>query len=434
MNSTLEMLYQPLGGLMTYPSKLPQCAGDPQYNIFSCGLGDLNNVALFNNRNSGLSMKLDGAGGDTKSGLAKTKAIAETLERYCSCTYTADQFIVASADELGSDALDLESIPVLSDQEYAYPNCPLIRPDKSQKIRWVKGISLTSQKPLYIPAIMTYLHIPYMNNSERFWLPISTGCAIHMNFEKALINGINEVVERDAISLTWLNELPLRKLEIRTDALPEWCLDYYNRTANNPFIQTYYFDATTDLGIPSIYSLQISEHNRKVAAMVMCTTELDPLIAFSKITREAASLRIALQNRQPDKTVLDQFHEVTDGALYMGHPSQLDSFNFLRNTKDEKSLTDMRNLSTGSDKEDLNNLIQILQEKGHEIFAVDITSDEAKRAGMSAVRVIIPTLQPLSFFYRAQFKGSTRLYDGPEKMGYARKTEEQLNQKPQPFA
>src|SRR5699024_6187160 len=132
---------------------------------------------------------------------AELKSMAETLERYCSCTYKDNQFIYATANELGEDALDLDSIPMVSEKELQHPHCLIKRPDKSKRIRWVKGMSLTRKRPVYIPAVMVYLYIPFVTEVEQFWLPISTGCAIHTTYEKAIINGIKEVVERDAISL-----------------------------------------------------------------------------------------------------------------------------------------------------------------------------------------------------------------------------------------
>lgn len=430
----LEKLYQPIGGLMTHPNKLPQSPGEPEYSIYSARLGDLNQVSLFHGRNFGYPMQMDGAGGDIDDQVAKLKSEAETLERYCSCAYTDEQFIYATANELGEKALDLDQIPIVSDSELAHPHCPIQRPNKNEKIRWVKGLSLTRNRPVYIPAIMTYLYIPYTSLAEQFWLPISTGCAIHTSYEKAMINGICEVVERDAISLVWLNQLDIPKIEINTQTLSKQDQQYVNRTMEHPFIETQFYDATTDIGIPTIYCLQRSPYNKKMSSIVMCTTDLNPTEALTKITREAASLRIALQNQEMKTENIEQFGNVSDGALYMAQPKMNSAFDFLTNSKKVTSFESMKDLSTGSDQEDLKKLVEMLRKKGHEIFVVDQTSDEAKRSNFKAVRVIIPTLQPLSFHYRAQFKGSERLYKGPVNMGYRMKSEGELNQYPQPFA
>ena len=60
-------------------------------------------------------------------------------------------------------------------------------------------------------------------------------------------------------------------------------------------------------------------------------------------------------------------------------------------------------------------------------YAVDLTTDEARRAGLVVVRVLIPGLQPLSFNQLAQFRGHPRLYDAPRAMGHTSHVEEELN-------
>lgn len=429
----LENFYNPLGGLMSYPISLPTNYGEPDYPIFSASLGDLNNVSLFKNRNFGRPIELTGAGGDLKEDLARIKAIAETLERYCSCVYKEEQFIFATANELGAEAMDLDSIPQISDLEAAHPSCFITKPDKDKVIRWVKGYSLTSKRPIWVPAVMTYLHIPQHEN-ERFWLPISTGCAIHKSYEEALINGINEVVERDAIALTWLNKLPLPKLKIDENKLPKWVFDYYQQIKEQDFVVTEFFDATTDLGIPSIYCVQTTPYNPKISTIVMCTTELDPNVAFTKIMREAASLRIALQNKKQNDRNIDEFIDVMDGALYMGKPEHMHKFDFLKESRNYTDFEDMVNYSTGDSKADLDFLVNHLKQKGHELIAVDLTTDESKSHGMYAVKVIAPSLMPLSFAYRSRFLGTERLYSAPLKMGYGIKTEQDITKDPQPFA
>ncbi|MFC7479479.1 hypothetical protein ACFQX7_04670 [Luedemannella flava] len=67
-------------------------------------------------------------------------------------------------------------------------------------------------------------------------------------------------------------------------------------------------------------------------------------------------------------------------------------------------------------------------------YVVDLTSDEALRAGMTVVRTVIPRLQPLSFSYRARYLGHPRLYRAPARMGHPTRSEAELNPWPQPFA
>ena len=94
----------------------------------------------------------------------------------------------------------------------------------------------------------------------------------------------------------------------------------------------------------------------------------------------------------------------------------------------------LESLGTGTPEGDLAALVERLAGRGLEVVVVDLTSDEAARAGLWVVRAVIPGLQPLSFNYRARFLGHGRLYDAPLRMGHRSWSEPDLNLWPQPFA
>ncbi|AYK09235.1 hypothetical protein D8Z77_19285 [Brevibacillus laterosporus] len=212
----LEKLVQPMVGLISRVDRLPISPGEPEFPIHLSSLGDISHSHTQIKRTTqgrSISVGMDGAGGSTDVAESRIRSMAEGLERYSSCTYDERQFIWATADELGDDALDLRKVPVCSDAELRHPKCGVINPVTDALIRWVKGISLLDQREVWVPAIMTYLHLSAESMGERFWLPISTGCAAHVSIEEALISAICEVIERDAISLTWLQQISLPHIE-----------------------------------------------------------------------------------------------------------------------------------------------------------------------------------------------------------------------------
>ena len=426
---------QPVGGLMSRVTQLPALPGEPNFSIHSSSLGDVNQVLnlsphwLKGKLNVGA---LNGAGGDVDADLSRIKAIAEGLERYSSCVYDERQFIWATAEELGDEALDLDTLPQCSATELANPRCPILAPDKRAPMRWVRGISLTDSRPVWIPAILVYLHLSPLSAGERITLPISTGCAAHVTLEQALIGGLCEVIERDAISLVWLQQLSLPRIEL--DEVPAWLEGFAARNEASRDVTQMFFDATSELGVPTVYSLQLSPGNDALAALVMCSTELDPAIAIAKVMRESASSRIAMQQTRPVPESWDDFIDVFHGAVYMGHRDRLPAYDFLVNSTGVRRLSEMPVLAAGNPKRDLRNILSRLSGRGMEAFAVDLTTDEAKRAGMWVVKTIVPMLQPLSFSYRARYLGHPRLYLGPQLMGYGARPESEINSWPQPFA
>lgn len=429
----LENLVSPLGGLFNRLDELSNQPGEPRLHLAYAQVGDLANVFPYvrSSTRSQTAGEMDGTGSHLDIEYAKIAALAEALERYSSAVYSDEQFIWSTATDLGEDALDLDTVPRCSAEELSHPHCPVNLPDKNKPIRWVRGISLMTLRPVWIPAIMVYHYIPYQSIGERFWLPISTGCAAHSSYCEALVSGICEIIERDAISLTWLHRLPLPRIPL--DSVPDHIgsiLEQYHLSHVTPYL----FDATTDLGIPTVYGLFQTPHNKRIATVVTCSADLDAYRAAAKALRECAPVRIALQLPREIPESVDQFIGVFHGAIYTGAPERKSAFDFLLNSTDVRPLSNLPNVPVASPPEALRYLVRLLQGKGYEAYAVDLTTDEALRAGMKVVRVLIPGLQPLSFSTRARFLGHPRLYEAPGRYGYRACSQEGLNPYPQPFA
>jgi ribosomal protein S12 methylthiotransferase accessory factor len=430
----LHDLVSPLGGLIRRVIPLPPAPGEPAYSVCAAELGDLSQVlpsvaAATGGRST--RGQVDGAGGGIETARATTIAIAEALERYSSCVYSEEQFLWETADTLGDAALDLDTVPRCSTAELAHPQCPVRAPDHRSPIRWVLGVSLHSGRLRWVPAMLTYLHIAPMSPAERFALPISTGCAAHPDPVTAVLNAVNEVIERDAISLTWLQRLELPRLEL--DACSSELRDFLDVAAGRD-VHPHLFDATTDVGVPTVYCVAVADHHPTCRTIVTCATDVDPQRAVTKVLREAASGRIALQAPHADPPGLDDFASVYDGAAYMGRPERASAFDFLLHSAGRRQLSDMPRLQRSTPAEQLAVVLRRLEAAGAEAFVVDLTTDEALRAGVTVVRVLIPALQPLSFAYRARFLGHPRLYEAPVRMGFAVLPEPDLNPWPQPFA
>jgi len=430
----LEALVQPIGGLMSQVAPLSALPGEPSFPVFGSMLGDISQVlGRYSRVSDGDTSAYNGAGGSIDPDMARIRAIAEGLERYSSCVFDERQFVWATGNELGREALDLDTIPRCSTSELAHPRCPIAAPSKRAPIRWVRGVSLLDGRPAWVPAVMVFMKLAPLSAAERITLQISTGCAAHISLEHALLSGLSEVIERDAISLVWLQQLPLPRIEL--DDVPEWLRAYLDRDARQSGgIETTFFDATTDLDVPTVYGVQRSPRNRTLATLVMCSTELNPAHAIAKIVRESASSRFAMQQPRTIPTTWDDYSDVSHGATFMGRPEQSAAFDFLLNSTARRRLSDIPSIGTGDVRRDLAGLLGRLRALGMAAYAVDLTTDEALRTGMSVVRVIVPSLQPLSISFRARFLAHPRLYDAPRRMGYPARGEAGINPLPQPFA
>jgi ribosomal protein S12 methylthiotransferase accessory factor len=427
-------LLRPIGGLMEEVSILTQEHTAPAFEV---GVTALDNMTMTFPHVSTIhgtdarNESLGGAGADADPEKAWIRAVVEGAERYCCMVYQPDDFVVASANELGTAALDLGTVPRCSDREYADPACPLRRPDPTAPIRWVRGYSLIDRCERYVPAVMTYLYIN-PRRGEGFWQTITTGVAAHTSLVTALISAICEMIERDAIALTWLARLPLPRIEFESP-LPRELITNYGRLERS-LVRQYFYDATTDLGVPTIYSVQVVDAHPKLAQYVSCATDFSAAAACAKTIREAAPARAVFQLPRAIPGDVADFQSLYEGAVYMGRSEQRSAFDFLLKGTARRPLSAVEIDPPHDERSRLRFLIDRLRAIGTDAIVVDMTTDEVRDAGLWVVRVVVPGLLPMSTIHRARFLGHPRLYTYPEQAGFGTRVEGDINPAPQPFA
>jgi ribosomal protein S12 methylthiotransferase accessory factor len=361
---------------------------------------------------------------------ARLVAIAEAAERYAGCDILGEPRVWAKAAELDGPVLDPGRYPRCSAAEYSAAGCPVRPFDPDARIRWVRGLELTGGGPVWVPAAMACYGLQHRVAGEHFSYPISTGYAVHTDPVEALVGGICEVIERDALSLVWRQRLPI---PLSGPGASSPATDYLASWAERHFIQTYLFDATTDLGVPTVYCLQVAEHDRRARHVVGCAAGRNMALAAEKALLEALGVRGLFYSDDDIPSDYAKFSGLTDGARYMGTPERSAAFDFLVDGAGQRPVVHREALPADPGAV-LARLIAIFTEREMPVAVVDRTTRELAAAGLTCVSVVIPDLQPMSLQPLAQFLAHPRLYDAPARMGYRVSTEGELNPWPQPFA
>lgn len=412
----------------------------PRFDIVTAGLSNLTAALPHVVTSGGGDLReeiVGGSGTHVEFATAWVKAMVEAAERYATMVFEPDDFIIASARELGTRALDLDRIPRCSAREYADPRCPLrpLRPD--EPMRWVRGVSLMTRREVLVPAIMTHLYLQPGEN-ERFWVPISTGVAAHTDLAAALVSALCEAVERDATALTWLTRRPLA--EIAPPAtLPPPFEDFATRLAPPP-TRYHFFDATTDLGIPTVFVVQRNDARPTGRVAVSCATAVTPSHAYCGAIRESAQTRVAIRRDTALPADVADYHDLLHGAAYYARGGDRGDFDFLLANGRRTSLAEMAGTPVaGEAREQLAFLIERLRTRGMEALAIDVTPDEVREVGLWVVRVVVPDLVPVSFVHRARYLGTPRIYRfwqswRAELPAGPAVAEENINPCPMPFA
>lgn len=406
----------------------------PRFHSFIAHLGNLNSAFphVADYRADGVaSLEMAGCGADESPELAMVRAVAEAAERYAMCVFDKRDVITASFAEVGSEGLSSDSIPRCSSAEYADPRC-LLRPiDRNVPIRWVYGYSPLQRKPKMVPLIMTHLYTrPWPG--ESFWLPISTGVAAHTDFNQAAVTAICEVIERDAIAMTWLLKRPLTRIWLDESEPPEHA-EKFHRLRQSGLTQMF-FDATSELGVPTVYGLQLKDADPRAAQFVNCATGFNRWDACAKLIRESAMGRSILSTSIPIPDDIRDFIELEHGAIYMGRFEQRQAFDFLTDSAAVSPISQLTQPEVDGPREQLLFLFERLQALGMEVILVDLTTDELREAGLRVIRAVIPALMPMSATYRARYLGHPRLLEEQAKLSEQLGHAVEINPYPQPFA
>ncbi|WP_279581071.1 YcaO-like family protein [Fodinicola feengrottensis] len=358
---------------------------------------------------------------------ARTIAIWEAIERYSAIRYSGNS-ITATGQELGDSALSLADLPRISAAEARRPGCPIHLPDPGAPIRWAPAYETTSGTVRLVPTVVVE-HLPVKNPAEKFWLPISTGCAIHQTTSKAILGGLMEVVERDALATAWLRKLPLPLLDPEIlDEPARRFREWYRRRGATLHL----FDATTDLGIPVVLCVLDIPHHPRISQLVASACGFDVAETATKAMLEAGGIYRLLLDRPRQRRYADH-HAVSDNAVVMGAPSRRRAFRFLLDGLDRRPTSKIHSRAFADDASALDDVTATLAAHAMQIYMVDLTPPELAPLGCAAVRVFIPALQPMSLNPFVQYRGHSRLRD-PHPAASSRTRMRDLNRWPQPMA
>jgi ribosomal protein S12 methylthiotransferase accessory factor len=388
--------------------------------------------------------KAGGAGETIAAALAAT--IGEAVERYCMYVYDRREVVLAAWEEVPDDAVHPDQVRLYSrsqlENRRIFDRHELFT--ERSRVGWVWGYSLTERRPRLVPASMVYLDYRVDRNQGEAAIGrnASSGLAAGLTLEEAVLTGLLEVIERDSFVICWLQRHMGPRIRVDEPELQELLQRKFQ--AGSPRVTLQIFDNTLDT--PAASTLAILRRPTECGP-VLCVgsaARLDPRRAVLKCLYEAGQsvsfiryLRKRDRGWEPaaDFSNLDNFD--LHALHYNVRPELIpEAFGFCDRVEEEVPLSALPNRSTGRVLGDLEYLIERLRELGSEVIVVDITTPEIREIGLRVVRVVATRLVPLHGNHNRPFLGPRRLYEVPEKLGWARRgwhPAAGLNPYPHPF-
>lgn len=368
--------------------------------------------------------------------LAWLKAIAEAVERYCfALAHDPSTVVRASFDEVDAWAVPLTRFGLLSDRQYA-TTPHVTRPTGSASIDWMWAWSMNRGCFALVPAALVHPSVGFHppNNFTR-WV-MSTGLAAHVSMDAAVLAGVYEVIERDALMIHWLHRRRPRRV-IAEPGAPDGVRALLDAHFTLPDFEFVLLDMTPDSGIPTIACLAMSDSPDRPSLAMGAATRLDPAEAARKALFETAQLLAGFHGLGWDSR--SSFPEADirtlwDNAHFYAGAAGGGRARFLAASSERVALGDLPNLSTGNARTDLDVCVERLAGVGLEVLATELTSADAARCGFRTVKVFAPGAVDIHGDARYPLLGSERIHTLAAALGWPERRESDLNLAPCPMS
>jgi ribosomal protein S12 methylthiotransferase accessory factor len=386
-------------------------------------------------------------------------AIGESVERYCGNVLDTLPNVHGSYDELrrrGLPVLDPADLVLYSERQYAAPGFPFVPLTRQTRVHWVTGQSWSQDREILVPASLVYVNWYSAGHAAA---PPTNFCAFagiaagpDLNF--AVMSGLEEVIERHATMLWWLNAHPLAGVAVPPSLADLWAgaptehqrasLVALDNEFGVPVAAAVVHDDTDQLvnvGFSARHTFTDAATKAWTEALTLQEGSRDLLKMDGMHWAVMASGELngrAFKNWRADRAYLDDFrpdmHDCDDlmvqQQVYLdpraGHRmSTLLDPPVARNVADIGSLSE-RSASTYQ---------STVENVGHELIVVDLTTADVASTGLRVVRVIVPGTvgnAPAAF----PFLGRRRVQDLPVELGWRERAldEKALNYFPMPHA
>jgi oxazoline/thiazoline synthase len=368
------------------------------------------------------------SGGKGKSAeQARTSALAESLERYCGVFDGTEPRIRTSFAALGKAAIHPNVCMGYSERQYAQRQSHNSRGHKAHwvpepfredvEIEWTPLWSLSAKEIRYLPT--SFCYYGYRSPDPLFARADSNGCAAGSVIEEAVLQGLLELIERDAVALWWYNRLRRRAVDLERvdDVFVSGLIRHYGDLRRDLWA----LDVTSDFGIPTFAALSRRVDKAEEDIIYGFGAHLDPNVALARALAELSqSLEAVPSATGPEST-----------RTYRGGPDAVRWWRTVRASNASylipdreagtRRLSDFKNLASDDLRQDIVTCRKLAAKQGIEILILDQTRPDV---GFPVVRVVAPALR----HFWARF-GPGRLYDVPVREGWLSRplSEEELN-------
>jgi ribosomal protein S12 methylthiotransferase accessory factor len=324
---------------------------------------------------------------------AKLASIGEGVERYAAAQAKVPEKL--KQDVPPAQLLDAEQFVLFTKKQRAHPDFPFQRLYDSH-CKYTEVFTLADNTPYWVPQPLVVLRDDYATG-----IPTSSGLAAGATAADALLRGLEEVIERDALMTTWLHSLAGRRIKTPPR---------YASQINDLCGEVYVFDITpaySPFPVIAVAGNIAKRGQQRYSLGVACRESLDDAIDKAYVEWCQGIFFTGIYPEFADTSNLrtaDDVNNFDDHAIfYTKFPEYWDMLPLF---KDKHIIHQPRTYGIKQrGRAALEYAIAHLSKQGVRMLYRDLTTIDAIQAGVHVVRVLSPDMIPINAHHRWPFIG-----------------------------
>jgi ribosomal protein S12 methylthiotransferase accessory factor len=273
---------------------------------------------------------------------------------------------------------------------------------EKERLWWSKMWSLPDQKTKFCPTAYLYFHSEALQDptGASTCIPDSNGVATGSTYTEAVLQGLLELIERDAVALWWYprTAVPRVRLESFASEFLDHCVHYHRKIGRELWV----LDVTSDLGIPTFVGLSRKRLGEQQILMGF-GAHVDARIAIVRAVAECNQLLSGVEAQLKSQAA---YCSATTRWL---RNATIEREYYLQGRADD--LVDAAKYERGPDSVSaaLQRCLDAVHRAGLVVYGLDLTRPDIE---LKVVRVLCPGLR---HFWARHAPG--RLYEVPFRLG-----------------
>ncbi len=368
-------------------------------------------------------------------------ALAEALERYI--WFMKDDYFVdrtiASAREIAAKGAFIPPHRFSGYTDAQRAEDPRRALAADAKFTWIQGLSLVSGMPTYVPAqVVSGISSEYYTHGPKEPLirpPITNGLATWTTQDGARAAGANEVIEREAYIVMWLNQLSLPRIPLAQLAARDTTLANVLASCERYGIKMHAVRLLTDAPTHAVavvledltghaprFTIGLRAHRSLASAVLKAAGE-----AF----RARRGHRFWSRENTWDTATPARKVGHRDRLYYWGVPENAKRLEFLISGPESEIEDAVWEHDTP--EEQLDRIVAWCREKELECVAVSLGTSATNPTPLHIEMVVMPDLQWTYLSETTQAFGGNRWREIPQLFGYTARTTP-FSDEPHPFS